>query len=637
MISQMQRIALLAFVTFTFSIAPRHGIPAQDANPAQPRPVVAQNNQPGRKNADPVENISGRVIGADGRPAEGIVIQAHGTGPAPADGFRTTRTNAEGVYQMALPTQRAYIISVIDDRWAAPNHVGKVLYKDKPLADLDFKLSEGTIVRGTVTEGVERRPLENHQVVLWFEGGPMPAELEPAGNAPGRSKSLSSLRFTQTDAKGQYQFRVGPGNYMLVVPKVAERSAVSITTDTPQLKLAIKDEREIVQRFNLPLEVSAPLIGLVVDVAGRPVAAEQVSGRYLELPYRDSEFISAKPRGDGSFEFDRKRLPLVLVAAAPERKLVGIARVDAGQDKVIIELGPYSEARGRLLDEKGQAVAGRLIKSVFEVPSEFSTRVNYFLPAETTTAADGSFTLNRLLPGEVSAIQLQVEPGGRLTLLEIATVKPEKGKTLELGEIRWPPDQSAVTTMGQVLNADGTPAAGITVRVNFMQASMRGIRSFVQLKTSADGTFELKRPAVPTVLQVQSADQKQAGLVRIDGQQTEITLRMLRTADVRGRLVDMQGQPVADATILYSIDFRVRRGPSFGTLGGRATTASDGTYTMTGLLPREQYTVEKATILSPGYIPQDDISLAPVMVEKPETIELGDTPLPRPKYLLPNE
>ena len=103
------------------------------------------------------------------------------------------------------------MIAVKDETWAAPSLTSDVLKEGQEQGGLDFTLSKGTLVHGRVTEGPEHRPSPGASVALVEEGGPLPKELRTVS----ASTYQHCLEVTHTDAQGRYQFRVGPGRYVL--------------------------------------------------------------------------------------------------------------------------------------------------------------------------------------------------------------------------------------------------------------------------------------------------------------------------------------------------------------------------------------------------------------------------------------
>ncbi|HEY2910276.1 MAG TPA: sigma factor-like helix-turn-helix DNA-binding protein, partial [Gemmataceae bacterium] len=91
------------------------------------------------------ERLSGRVTYPNGRPAEGILVTAVGTGANYDSGIRTqTWTDSGGRYAFNAHFDESVIVEIIGDRWATAFRGGIIVRKGKPVEGIDFVLSKGT-------------------------------------------------------------------------------------------------------------------------------------------------------------------------------------------------------------------------------------------------------------------------------------------------------------------------------------------------------------------------------------------------------------------------------------------------------------------------------------------------------------
>jgi hypothetical protein len=142
----------------------------------------------------------------------------------------------------------------------------------------------------------------------------------------------------------------------------------------------------------------------------------------------------------------------------------------------------------------------------------------------------------------------------------------------------------------QVIDERGKLVAGATV-----SGIYTGFDSRPTLKsgitTSADGRFHVPREALPLLLLARAPDGRQMGLARVDPEQKEVTIRVGPMAAANGRLVDQTGKPAMLGYIRYAI--RIPRNENnhgfqmFG--GGEAILDSEGRFTLTGLIPGENF------------------------------------------------
>ena len=102
--------------------------------------------------------LSGKVTLPDGKPAEGIQIQAEGRGESNMYCRRFDRSAADGSYSLEVDPDQDYIIAVVDESWAAPSHFGIEVEEGKPREGLDFHLGKGTLIRGKVATAPDNKP-----------------------------------------------------------------------------------------------------------------------------------------------------------------------------------------------------------------------------------------------------------------------------------------------------------------------------------------------------------------------------------------------------------------------------------------------------------------------------------------------
>jgi len=157
--------------------------------------------------------VSGRVVDPEGHPAAGVVVRADGRGIATHDDRGSVRTAADGSYRLLLAPEAAYLVG-IDDGERVSEHRTVVVRKGKPVEGTDLVLVAPTIVRGRVTAGDEERPVEGAFLSLRLEGGAFPDELQALAK-DNVIRQLAFHRSAETDAEGEFEFKVAPGDYLL--------------------------------------------------------------------------------------------------------------------------------------------------------------------------------------------------------------------------------------------------------------------------------------------------------------------------------------------------------------------------------------------------------------------------------------
>ncbi len=238
-----------------------------------------------------------------------------------------------------------------------------------------------------------------------------------------------------------------------------------------------------------------------------------------------------------------------------------------------------ASVRGLVVDEAGQPVPGAQVHGSWSAP-EFTQRGN---TATATADARGEFVLGSIAPRaevRVSTSRGQVAGSDAVVVFEAGEGGPvrlvlRKKPTLALG--------------GRVLDGDGRPLAGATVRVQVRppnQPMMQQNAPFAfeggqEVRTDADGRFRTP-DQVPTrhdyQVDVRAPGFDPATSRWLVGPATEFPdLRARRSVgrrEVVGRAVDADGKPVAGVEVFQAGD-----GPR--TL--RSVTDADGRYRLPGM------------------------------------------------------
>jgi len=254
-----------------------------------PELVFSKPGDKGEQTARLVRNasVSGKVAFADGKPAGGILVQAEGRGKHHRYSGQA-RTRPDGSYQMKVHPDQSYIFAVVDEKWAAPSHNKITLQENEQRDDLDFQLSQGTLIHGKITTGADRRPGIGEGAILnQFAGEPAPDQ-RFRGPWLSHVRRLSVARWTHTDQQGRYSFRVGPGYYELSL-------GVSLSAAVRPIPITVVAEKEIVRNEHTGEKAKGTLRATVVDTQDQPVAGATVqvkcdtdSGHYEFIAVADS-------------------------------------------------------------------------------------------------------------------------------------------------------------------------------------------------------------------------------------------------------------------------------------------------------------------------------------------------------------
>lgn len=288
---------------------------------------------------------------------------------------------------------------------------------------------------------------------------------------------------------------------------------------------------------------SAGLQGKVEQRGGGPVAGAAV----MLLP-RDGEPVTVAARGDGSFAFDGVAPgPATVVAAAPgflaARAEVALA---AGTPATVtLTLAPGGTAvRGTVTDAGSGPIAGATVRA--RLRRGFGVRDE---PAGVAiTDGDGHYTL-ALVPGSYRIAADHPEYVGASAPLELAALEAR----LDFALVPGGAIEGVVKDLGS-----GAPVVGATVIVerDRLGGWVEG-RARVQARSGEGGAFRVTG-LVPGTLSLRAevdADGRTSGEpvlvpLGIAEQASGVELWVKAAPYLAGKVVDEQGAPVADATVM---------------------------------------------------------------------------------------
>ncbi len=365
------------------------------------------------------EVIRGRVVRPGGSPAPGIQVRAFGSGQGIDHGQAQARTAGDGSYEMHVSAGEAYAVYVDDESWAAPARLDVVVREGKPADAVDFQLTRGTVIRGTVTVGPGNQPVANQFIRLDETGGQAPDDLREEGDR--LSRQIRRQFGAMTDAAGRYSIRVGPGTYTVGGPP-----------RTRDEKIKINDQTELVRDFQMPRPEKGTLAGRVVlpgaqqpGLAGANVAIAPVST--LSGPF------AVTADGLGRFHAERPLDRLLVCATSPDGKLGAVVEVGAEDPEATIVVAPTATASGVILDDSGHPAANEKLewgRRVFL--DETQTLSMMCFAPKVVTDSEGRFHLPSLVVGQEYEITLL----RKNAYLAAAAVRPEKAGSIDLGTIR---------------------------------------------------------------------------------------------------------------------------------------------------------------------------------------------------------
>ncbi|MEZ5993456.1 MAG: carboxypeptidase-like regulatory domain-containing protein [Planctomycetota bacterium] len=400
------------------------------------------------------------------------------------------------------------------------------------------------------------------------------------------------------------------------------------------------DNEEIV---NLKLAIPAALSGRVVDA----LTKEGIAGARGNLSDVDS-FRDGGGSAPATFVTDEKGY--FSLNALPASTYVlnvwadGYADYNGWQGQGRINLSGGGETDlGNIAMQKSTSVIGRVINAengepIASASVELQQRQQWggIQSNGTSTDEDGRFSIDDVEPGSYS---LRVRANDfAVLLLEAQTV--EMGSVLDVGDLAL---GRGLAIRGVVTGADNEPLKDVVVKL--LEPPTGGFnfggndRSIASTGSDAKGEFELKGATEGDwiLLATLKGFAPYREPVKITGRGTTLKIRMTRGGTVVGRLLDVNGDPVPNATVgatsqdsgIYTM-FKTRPTTMVGMLFQEAAsmgqTGEDGRFTLSNI-PAGKYVVFGAATNDQG-VWKDDIS-----VENEREVDVGDLRPPLPGTL----
>ena len=381
----------------------------------------------------PVTSLDVTVTDPTGKPVEGAFVMALPTqgayrpygGIAP-EKVRSTITGREG---------RAKLESLPPGPWNVTVHArGFVTRPLRRVASgpLAVRLERGGVVTGVVRDADGRRPIAGARVAV---GGGLAL--------PGDWQEDATRNEVTTDSAGHFRLE-GIG-----------RSPQTVTARAPGFGPAERQGVRSGERLEIFLFPGATLAGVVRDDAGRPVkgAVVRAEGGGLWSPSPPAERTDAQ----GGFTMPGVQPGDYVVVAREGGRAPGIATVVVEPEveaRVQLVLSDGGFVTGRIVDEAGRPLAGRVRAEVFEdrgLPSFASDLL------ASDVEADGLFALG---PLPLGTLGLGVSAPQRASRRVEASL-PARGRTADLGDVAL---EAGLAVRGRLANREGVGIVGAAVR-----------------------------------------------------------------------------------------------------------------------------------------------------------------------------
>jgi protocatechuate 3,4-dioxygenase beta subunit len=389
--------------------------------------------------------------------------------------------------------------------------------------------------------------------ILDEEGKPLAnVMVRVRGEAKATVSGLLPLAYadTPTDNEGRINFAVQePGHYSLTIQVDGYEPA---KVDG----LVVGDEKvapEFVVKLKRAKEVKGTVEVQVLSANGSPVKGVWVA------PLREQSEDRFAPFGEwlierGQFS-DKNGLVRFNDLPAGDYIFVGIPPSDrlpvaisptvtvASAEKVKVTISVPATGRivGKLVDEKGNPIAGEFVLVWKEDETQEERLLGYNLPTA-VTKSDGSFTLENLPERSYIIATSFGVAGGLVTTWQNVYVR--KGETAK-ATVAVISEMPTVSITGEVIDSSGKPVSGATVLVN-SEPMLRAVTDENgRFSFSEIPAFRYNRPATYSVTVMKPGFASRSETVKIeDGKSPEVRLMLEPGALIEGQLVNEKGEPV---------------------------------------------------------------------------------------------
>jgi len=521
---------------------------------------------------EPTLAAAGVVVDEQGRPVPGVQVQASPQGgrvrnPALYVSGGSAQTSAAGRFRVSgLLGGIGYELRLSKTGFAVTRAEVPPLEPGRPAADLRVVLRKGRMGFGRVVDRSDQ-PVVGARVELRPRvGGDRRMMIRMRESEPVKYEAVA-------DATGRFEVRDLPAGTWELTARGSGFAPLTVPGLTVPEGGGSTDLGTVVLIPGVAVE------GYTVDPEGRPVAgaeirvAEATADPMSRFMQQEDPAPAATSAADGFFRIeDRLAGETVDLDASRPGYAPGVAsgvQVPA-EPPVRLVLQPSSAVEGRTVDPDGKPVAGVRVFVHPSDPVNVGGRVRMFVAARSRQAVSdetGFFRIDDVIPG---GIELQATATG-YQRTELDNLEVRSGQELRGVEVVLAP---GAVIEGRVFSPSGQPLAGAEVGV------MDPTRDFfVGISTTdGDGRYRLEgiAPGARTVQAEHKSYRRAVKELEVRLGENSVDLRLEGGVEVRGRVVDEGGVPVASARVSLRAGPRSWNQPD-------ATSGADGSFVLDGV------------------------------------------------------
>ena len=400
--------------------------------------------------------VRGRVVNAAGQAIAGALVRCGGQNYEINRFGGQTTTSDDGSYQFEVNPEMYYIFVAGKERMVSKAHA-EMIHKQAPAAPIQLTLSPAIRLGIPVTGGPGNAPIPKASVSLSQQDERyygLPKEEQFPGGTVGRPYLAPSVtQHAEADEKGVVEFWIGPGDFSIHGYAGGSNQGQSFKlSDTGECVVRHYEDRRIREET---LKVTEQVVEIPLNFPDAKPQMRFLKGRVILKDQPDAGVAEAALSGvpvdrpspvriegasdrDGNFTVRRGKSELYLSAVTADGKLRGIVKVAAGEESATVPVGPTASARGRLVDEAGNALAGRQIEYGVRIGSSSGT-FSWHFGGSVKTGDGGEFVVEGLVPGHVYDLNVATEFGdeGRPRSWQTAgKAKADRVERVDLGDVR---------------------------------------------------------------------------------------------------------------------------------------------------------------------------------------------------------